>query len=433
MVTGTIFKGLTFDGVDSTQYGVYITGEAAYNAPMRDVEMIEIPGRNGAYALDKGRFTNIEVTYPAGIYGKDESEFAQAISDFRNALCSRKGYCRLTDGYNSNEYRMAVYSSGLEVSPALLKAGQFDITFNCKPQRFLTSGETQSNVTSGGTITNPTLFDSHPLLLVDGYGDFDINGEEITIQQGAVMGNTTLDFSEVETRSDTSNGANYVLTATATNLSTVALNGNHIVLHGSTPQADIFFNASGMTLSDVSNINIVDGSGGKISLHSMGWGSDSLHIKALMNAGSNFVYGTPNTVTDTATISFTSVVAEGYSANESWTFNYSSYYDGADEFKITISIVKGTGTSPILWPSSTVNVFTVNYNGYVRSTKSALGQLYIDLDIGECYRIENGEYISINTATTLPADLPTLKPGANVITYDNTFTSFKCTPRWWKV
>ena len=71
MVTGTIFKGLTFDGVDSTQYGVYITGEAVYNAPMRDVEMIEIPGRNGAYALDKGRFTNIEVTYPAGIYGKD--------------------------------------------------------------------------------------------------------------------------------------------------------------------------------------------------------------------------------------------------------------------------------------------------------------------------------------------------------------------------
>ena len=70
---------------------------------------------------------------------------------------------------------------------------------------------------------------------------------------------------------------------------------------------------------------------------------------------------------------------------------------------------------------------------YVDSTRSALGNLYIDLDIGECYRIENGQYISINTATILPADLPVLKPGANVITYDNSFTSFKITPRWWKV
>lgn len=428
-------NSIVFGGINSSTYGIYISGEGVWNAPERDAETIQIPGRNGEYVLDKGNFKNIEVTYPAFNQETSYNDFRTKVDNFRNAISSLKGYQRLTDSFHPDEYRMAAFIGGLEVDPVLYndKAMQVSITFNCKPQRFLTSGETQSNVTSGGTITNPTLFESHPLLLVDGYGDFDINGEEITIQQGAVMGNTTLDFSEVETRSDTSNGANYVLTATATNLSTVALNGNHIVLHGSTPQADIFFNASGMTLSDVSNINIVDGSGGKISLYSMGWGSDSLHIKALMNAGSNFVYGTPNTVTDTATISFTSVVAEGYSANESWTFNYSSYYDGADEFKITISIVKGTGTSPILWPSSTVNVFTVNYNGYVRSTKSALGQLYIDLDIGECYRIENGEYISINTATILPAELPVLKSGANTITYDNTFTSFKITPRWWRV
>ena len=99
--------------------------------------MITIPGRNGSFALDNGRFQNIEVSYPAGIYADTEADFRQAISDFRNFLCSRVGYVRLTDEYNPDEYRMAVYKSGLEVDPAMLKAGEFTITFDCKPQRWL--------------------------------------------------------------------------------------------------------------------------------------------------------------------------------------------------------------------------------------------------------------------------------------------------------
>lgn len=144
--TGAIYKALEFDGVSSRTYGVYITGEAVYNAPERDVEMIAIPGRNGSFALDKGRFENIEVSYPAGIFADAESDFAEAVSDFRNFLCSRNGYVRLQDEYNPNEYRMAVYKSGLEVTPAQLKAGEFNIVFECKPQRWLTSGESEITV-----------------------------------------------------------------------------------------------------------------------------------------------------------------------------------------------------------------------------------------------------------------------------------------------
>lgn len=155
-VTGDIFKSLTFDGESSRDYGVYITGQAVYNAPERDVEMVTIPGRSGAFALDKGRFENIEVTYPAGVFANTETEFAKAISDFRNMLCSRKGYCRLTDEYNPDEYRLAVYKSGLEVDPVQLKAGQFDITFECKPQRYLTSGEEKKVLGTWGDTETKT-------------------------------------------------------------------------------------------------------------------------------------------------------------------------------------------------------------------------------------------------------------------------------------
>jgi hypothetical protein len=32
-----VFKSLTFDGINSLNYGIYITGEAVYNAPERAV------------------------------------------------------------------------------------------------------------------------------------------------------------------------------------------------------------------------------------------------------------------------------------------------------------------------------------------------------------------------------------------------------------
>ena len=139
--TGAIFKTLEFDGVSSRTYGIYITGDAVYDAPARDVEMVTIPGRNGSFAQDNGRFENITVTYPAGIYADTEEDYAEAVSEFRNFLCSRRGYCRLEDDYNPDEYRMAIYKSGLDVDTKQLKAGQFSLEFECKPQRFLKSGE----------------------------------------------------------------------------------------------------------------------------------------------------------------------------------------------------------------------------------------------------------------------------------------------------
>ena len=419
MVTGAIYKGFVFDGIDSKQYGVYITGQGVFDAPVRDVEMIEIPGRNGSYALDKGRFKNIEVTYPAGMFGNTDAEFMQGISNLRNALASRKGYCRLTDEYNPNEYRMAVYKSGLEVSPAQLKAGQFDITFECKPQRFLTSGETEQTVTSGATITNPTLFDSHPLLLVDGYGDFDINGEEISIQQGAVLGNTI-----IASPSERNFG-----TIDVTLNKSLYLTSDIITVSNPATLTASFELAGAYTFVSVSPTNSPTG-------------YDWLYTQINPRKFEVTIFRR-----DTPTFTAGTTSSESESGHK---FNFDLVVDQSGtqlttQFSISFTYKYTAGTSDTLNASGLIGIIGSNYFAkknftyiqtptvYVDSTKSALGQLYIDLDIGECYRIENGEYISINTATTLPADLPVLNPGANTITYDNTFTSFKVTPRWWKV
>ena len=148
-------NSIIFGGVDSADYGIYIGGEGTFNAPKRDVEMISIPGRNGAFALDKGRFENIEVEYSAFNYEENLATFAQQLSDFRNALCSVKGYAVLSDTFHPDEYRMAAYIDGLEIDPISYNtASQFTLRFNCMPQRYLTSGENEITVADGDTITN---------------------------------------------------------------------------------------------------------------------------------------------------------------------------------------------------------------------------------------------------------------------------------------
>lgn len=218
-----IFKALTFDGVNSLDYGIYITGEAVYNAPERAVEMVTIPGKNGALVLDQGRFENIEVTYHAGCFAGNQYDFAEKIREFRNALASRYAYKRLTDEYNTDEYRLGLYKSGLEVDAiGYHRAGEFDIVFDCKPQRFLTEGDEPYNFVSnyegltdensvqltnengidieGGTtlssnIVNPTLFPSKPLIKATGSGNIGIGDQLISIMD---IG----DFTEIYIDSD---------------------------------------------------------------------------------------------------------------------------------------------------------------------------------------------------------------------------------------
>ena len=161
---GMIFKGLTFGGVNSLDYGIFITGEAVYNAPERSVTSIEIEGRNGDLLIDNGRFLNIEIKYPAGCFAETQEDFKQKIESFRNAIISQISYQRLTDDYNPDEYRLAVYKSGLDVSVAVLhQGGEFNLTFDCEPQRFLTSGETERSIPEWSDLHT----DSGSLVTVD--------------------------------------------------------------------------------------------------------------------------------------------------------------------------------------------------------------------------------------------------------------------------
>ena len=73
---------LTFNGISSADYGVYISGSGTFNAPARDESSVVVPGRNGELTIDNGRYNNISVEYPAFIY----RGFNMNVDGLRNFL-----------------------------------------------------------------------------------------------------------------------------------------------------------------------------------------------------------------------------------------------------------------------------------------------------------------------------------------------------------
>lgn len=409
--TGAIYKSLIFDGEDSRDYGVYITGQAVFNAPEREVKMITIPARNGLLALDQGRFENIEVTYPAGIFADSDADFAQAISDFRNFLCSRKGYCRLTDDYNPDEYRMAIYKEGLDVKLSELKAGEFNITFNCKPQRFLTSGETAVTIASGNTITNPTLFESSPMLEVTGYGSVGINGETVTVNN-VVLGETQI-----------SNAKQNQSLPTSVHLVAGSLNSGDLIYQKDTQGIRVTLTIQATT-AVISSGSVAAVTNGVCSYQVISSREVRLVVYPTIP---NYTKGTDQTTTTTVSLRLKLNGQTTYNC----TYTVTTQYTGSSN-SIQVTASRGEG-----WPpTGTMKYETICSVSpfYGDSTKTLLPTpMYIDLDIGEAYGEVNNEIISFNNIVSMPTKLPVLDVGTNTITFDNTVTDLKIVPRWWKI
>lgn len=186
----------TYDGKSSRDFDLYISGAGTYDAPARKIDEVEIPGMNGVLHQDSDTFENVDITYSGAFMfqptrkGKDlpikgmyiYDDLRLRIGALRAWLAKPRSYVRLEDTYHPDEYRMAIYKESFD--PTMwydLSAMQVDLTFNCKPQRFLKIGEDAVVATGNRTILNPTIFDSKPLIRAYGTGSFTIGGVTMNV------------------------------------------------------------------------------------------------------------------------------------------------------------------------------------------------------------------------------------------------------------
>ena len=141
-------------------------------------DRITVPGRDGDLLSTSYRYANTSHQYMAVIY----KNFAANMRQFRDAVLAQRGYKQLVDSFHPDEFYMARYVGpvGLDTMEGS-GMGKVLVEFDRKPQRWLTSGQTEVSVDAGGTITNPTKQYSQPLIHVTGYGNLYINSGRLTV------------------------------------------------------------------------------------------------------------------------------------------------------------------------------------------------------------------------------------------------------------
>lgn len=405
--TGAIFNSLQFGGIDSADFGIYITGEAVYNAPERAVELVSVPGRNGAIAIDQGHWENIEIEYPAGLFGDDQTNFRKAMNDFRNACMAQLGYQRLTDTYHPDEYRMAMFISGLEAEAVETNNGtgaEFTLKFNAKPQRWLTSGEMDYSVNSGGYVPNATKYDSLPTIKVEGEGNITIGDSTIRLSGGIVGYVVLSDGGHMPSGYSMPIDTSLVGSVDDIYIENFSIRASFISDYPD-PVSNISFIGPSSPFSAYSTI-LPDGFGGEIYV-----------------SASNLTMKKTDVLTDTFSATFTAG-ANTATVGLTLTVGFTSEFKFSGSLDVAIAQAHVPVTA-IEWETGKIDC---------QSTETKLGHpTIIDCEMGEAYKIVNGQTVSLNSFIDLGSDLPKLSPGLTTITYDNTITDFKIVPRWWEL
>lgn len=171
---------IIFNNKSSADCRIQVAHPPGYAYPERDYTITHIPGRNGDIIQDNGCYKNVERTYEVSFDAPDEdfATYANAVSAW---LHSTTGYARLEDSYEPNYYRMATYQESNIFENLYNQAGTATIVFECKPQRFLKTGDNIITIQNSLTIMNPTGFETYPLFKVTGTsGVLTVNGNSIT-------------------------------------------------------------------------------------------------------------------------------------------------------------------------------------------------------------------------------------------------------------
>lgn len=183
---------LVVGNINCKDYGVFVSDAGIYASPEPDYTSYEIAGRNGDLHINNGRYKNVDITYQAFIAHEFEDKFVP----FRSAILSQDGYVRIEDDFKQDMYRLGRLKSGIEGKIKLARGiGTFELEFDCKPQWYLKSGENETVFTENGSILNPTVFPSKPLIRVYGKGT-------VTVGTNVFVINTAgTEFIEIDTDS----------------------------------------------------------------------------------------------------------------------------------------------------------------------------------------------------------------------------------------
>jgi len=176
-------RGLfVYGGESSADYGMVVAEPPVFDRPARKQTVYKVPGRNGAQIIQQDAWEDIPRTYRVWLTDNKDKGLVEIIDAATAWLNSANGYQRLEDSFEPDTFRLAYYSGGADISNNLMQAGEANIRFTCRPERFFKTGEHPLDISGADPIFNPTRYTALPLIHIEGSGTvaLTISGRQIT-------------------------------------------------------------------------------------------------------------------------------------------------------------------------------------------------------------------------------------------------------------
>lgn len=155
------------DGIDAGSVGILLQAPIIFSKAVPVIETQTIPGRNGDLIFDTGSYENRIGSASCFCLQEDVET---AISSAGCFFMGKNGYRRLETSDDPNHYWMARVENSPQIAMRLRALAPFEISFDCKPQRFVKSGENAVVFTSNGSISNQYGQIALPLITLYGQG-----------------------------------------------------------------------------------------------------------------------------------------------------------------------------------------------------------------------------------------------------------------------
>lgn len=228
-----------FDGYRASEYGVTLRQPFVLDgATPSYVSNAKILGRNGNLIEWDGSYGNRRGYAYCFVLAED----AIAKFDlFVSGLTKSPEYKRLTVDSIPDAYLMAAIETPPNAQFRNAYLNPFEITFTCKPQKFLYAGEEPITFTGSGTITNPTQFPALPLIHIYGSGAGTISVGGVTVKIKSLTDKLTIDCDTMNAYRKVGDGApeNKNSTIVAPEFPALAAGENSVIFDGGISKIEI--------------------------------------------------------------------------------------------------------------------------------------------------------------------------------------------------
>ncbi|MBK0348235.1 phage tail family protein [Aerococcaceae bacterium zg-ZJ1578] len=157
-----------FNGVSSKDMGLRIMNQVVSESTGRDIERVQVPGRDGDLLLSNNRLKSVEKSFPCKLIVKDNLTMAgEKISQWLLV----DGYKDLELSWDANYLYKAAFIETFAIEEILRQFGEVKLNFLVYPVKFLKTSLVSKSVRNGEVITNSGNVKAKPIIKLIGNGE----------------------------------------------------------------------------------------------------------------------------------------------------------------------------------------------------------------------------------------------------------------------